>query len=269
MHIKSIIDSYFESHHVEQKHEEAQSKPMEMRRRASLINRNCSDRLANTCPQPFHPMSHSDVVEFNKTFLSDQSLPPIVETTDDPEIANSSFYNMSLSTLIEEAKNDEKSRLIENTAFLKRRPKLISENEMYRLMHVFHGQSKMPVSLVKEYKTECREIFMREQKVWGMLSSMEVKRMWVPTSLLGCQARPLKSLKSMLMELARESVMAENVYKINLKPYYDQMFANDNEIIKMIVCEVCRQLNTVKGKIINNRISLGNIYKDGDDIVIG
>jgi hypothetical protein len=60
--------------------------------------------------------------------LSDQSLPPIAEATDDPEIANSSLYNMSLSTLIEEARHDEKSRLIENSAFIKRRPKLVAEN---------------------------------------------------------------------------------------------------------------------------------------------
>lgn len=70
------------------------------------------------------------------------------------------------------------------------------------------------------------------------------------------------------MEIAKESVMAEKVYKINLKPYYDELFLNDNQIIKSIVIEVCRQLTSVKGKLINNKINLSNLFEDGGNILI-
>lgn len=92
--------------------------------------------------------------------------------------------------------------------------------------------------------------------------------MWIPTGPLSSEARPIRNLKSKLMEIAKESVMAEKVYKINLKPYYDELFLNDNQIIKSIVIEVCRQLTSVKGKLINNKINLSNLFEDGGNILI-
>lgn len=87
---------------------EAPAKNISIRRRSSLISRNIKQNLSNTCPQQFASIGNSEVVEIDSAAslsMSDQqTLPPIVEAVEDPEASQSRLVNMSLSTLIEEAK---------------------------------------------------------------------------------------------------------------------------------------------------------------------
>jgi hypothetical protein len=105
LHIQNIIDSYFDSSPGEL----LTVKPAEylpnslstMRRRASLVARTSQeDSLTKTSPHPFNLLNKSEVIELNKTFLSDQSLPPIFEAGEDPEAIHSSLYDITMSSLI-------------------------------------------------------------------------------------------------------------------------------------------------------------------------
>lgn len=135
-------------------------------------------------------------------------------------------------------------------------------------MHVYQTQTKQPTFVVKEYKPECTEVFVREQKAWAILNALELPRLWQQTGLLSCQSRPYRSLKAHLFEVGKESVKAETIYKINVKHHYDELFDNDNELLKRVLTSICKQLMQIKGKLINHKISLANLCMVNDEAII-
>lgn len=97
---------------------------------------------------------------------------------------------------------------------------------------------------------------------------MDIKSIWTPNGPLSSQAPPIRNIKSKLMDIVKESMTSEKVYKIITKPYYNELFLNDNHIIKEVLRDLCRQLIAIKGKIINNKINLANLYEDSGKIYI-